>query len=75
MNLLQEWNTFQTRRQMFARGKNVLGGAALTSLLGESFANASNDAATGPHFAPKAKRVIYLHMVGGPAQMNSGRSG
>ncbi|MCA9066374.1 MAG: DUF1501 domain-containing protein, partial [Planctomycetaceae bacterium] len=22
------------------------------------------------HFAPKAKRVIYLHMVGGPAQMD-----
>ncbi len=24
----------------------------------------------GPHFAPRAKRVIYLHMVGGPAQMD-----
>jgi hypothetical protein len=24
----------------------------------------------GPQFAPKAKRVIYLHMVGGPAQMD-----
>ena len=24
----------------------------------------------GPHFAPKAKQVIYLHMVGGPAQMD-----
>jgi len=23
-----------------------------------------------PHFAPKAKRVIYFHMVGGPAQMD-----
>ena len=23
-----------------------------------------------PHFAPKAKRVIYLHMVGGPSQMD-----
>ncbi len=23
-----------------------------------------------PHFAPKAKQVIYLHMVGGPAQMD-----
>src|SRR5690606_15641319 len=22
------------------------------------------------HFAPKAKRVIYLHMVGGPSQMD-----
>jgi len=70
MNLLEEWNTYQTRRQMFARGKNVLGGAALASLLGERFANASNNAAMGPQFPPKAKRVIYLHMVGGPAQMD-----
>ncbi len=23
-----------------------------------------------PHFAPKAKHVIYLHMVGGPSQMD-----
>src|SRR5262249_19880755 len=23
-----------------------------------------------PHFVPKAKRVIYLHMVGGPSQMD-----
>ncbi len=70
MNLLQEWNTFQTRRQLFARGKNVLGGAALASLFGESLANASNAQAQGPQFPPKAKRVIYLHMVGGPAQMD-----
>jgi hypothetical protein len=70
MNILQEWDTYQTRRQLFSRGKNVLGGAALASLMGESFSNASNDLAMGPHFAPKAKRVIYLHMVGGPSQMD-----
>jgi hypothetical protein len=70
MSILTEWDTYQTRRQLFSRGKNVLGGAALASLLGESFSNASNDLAMGPHFAPKAKRVIYLHMVGGPSQMD-----
>ncbi|RUL82330.1 DUF1501 domain-containing protein, partial [Tautonia sociabilis] len=26
--------------------------------------------AFGPHFAPRAKHVIYLHMVGGPSQMD-----
>jgi hypothetical protein len=26
--------------------------------------------AHGPHYAPKAKNVIYLHMVGGPPQMD-----
>jgi hypothetical protein len=70
MNILQEWNTFQTRRQLFARGKNVLGGAALASLFGESLARAASGHAQGPQFPPKAKRVIYLHMVGGPAQMD-----
>jgi len=71
MNMLQEWNTFQTRRQLFAQGKNVLGGAALASMLGESFSNANTSVgAAGPYFAPKAKRVIYLHMVGGPSQID-----
>ncbi|MEO8497001.1 MAG: DUF1501 domain-containing protein [Planctomycetota bacterium] len=63
-------NTLQSRRQFFTNGKNLLGGAALASLLGESFATASEAKAAGPQFPPKAKRVIYLHMVGGPAQMD-----
>jgi hypothetical protein len=74
MNILEEWSTYQTRRQLLARGKNVLGGAALSSLIGDAMlGNASANSvvgATGPHFAPKAKRVIYLHMVGGPSQMD-----
>lgn len=60
----------QTRREFFVSGGNLLGSAALASLLGESFASASNTHAAGPHFAPQATRVIYLHMVGGPAQMD-----
>ncbi|WP_009962162.1 DUF1501 domain-containing protein [Verrucomicrobium spinosum] len=76
MSLLADHNLFETRRQFFARGKNALGYAALTSLLGEGLARqaaaSSSGAASGlgPHFAPKAKRVIYLHMVGGPSQMD-----
>ena len=74
MSILQEWNTFQTRRQLLGRGKNVLGYAALSSLLGDALtqqaAASSASGATGPHFLPKAKRVIYLHMVGGPSQMD-----
>jgi hypothetical protein len=27
-------------------------------------------ASTGPHFAPRAKRVIYLHMEGAPSQLD-----
>ncbi len=72
MNPLQEWNSFETRRQFFGRGKNALGYAALSSLLGDRLVNASGTVGglSGPHFAPKAKRVIYLHMVGGPSQMD-----
>jgi len=69
----------QTRRQFFARGKNVLGYAALTSLLGSSArlwggAGTENTAGTSlpslPHFPAKVRNVIYLHMVGGPSQMD-----
>jgi len=73
MSLIQEWNTLETRRRFFGRGKNALGYAALSSLIGDAMtgsASASSVGATGPHFAPKAKRVIYLHMVGGPSQMD-----
>ena len=71
-------NPQETRRQFFTRGSHLLGSAALTSLLGEalmqqaSAASASSvgSAPLGPHFLPKAKRVIYLHMVGGPSQMD-----
>ena len=60
----------QTRRQFVASGKHLLGGAALASLGLPNSALASNDGAVQPHFVPKAKRVIYLHMVGGPSQMD-----
>jgi len=63
----------ETRRRFFGRGSNALGYAALSSLIGDAMtgtASASSAASVGPHFAPKAKRVIYLHMVGGPSQMD-----
>jgi uncharacterized protein (DUF1501 family) len=53
-----------TRRHFFARSALGLGAAALGSLLGESIARAAT------HFAPKAKRVIYLFMHGGPSQLD-----
>src|SRR5579872_566220 len=61
-----------TRRHFFAQGALGLGGVALASLLP---APAAATTATGglpglPHFAPKAKRAIYLFMNGGPSQMD-----
>lgn len=73
MHPLNDYIRSETRRQFFARGKNALGYAALGSLLGDKLKLWAEDAAHKPalpHFAPKAKRVIYLHMVGGPSQMD-----
>jgi hypothetical protein len=74
MSLFDEYKCYETRRQFFARGKNVLGYAALGSLLGPALRLCGQEATTGklalPHFAAKAKNIIYLHMVGGPSQMD-----
>jgi hypothetical protein len=64
-----------TRRHFFGRAAMGLGTAALASLLPHrSFAAESTPATGGlpdlPHFAPKAKRAIYLFMNGGPSQMD-----
>src|SRR5262245_12372571 len=56
-----------TRRHFFKSGANVLGMASLASLLGEERADA---ASVMTHHAAKATNVIYLHMVGGPPQMD-----
>ena len=69
MSILHEWNTLQTRRRFFGTGANVVGAAALASLLGRSGLEAA-PGAVPTHFKPKAKRVIYLHMVGGPSQLD-----
>jgi hypothetical protein len=56
-----------TRRHFFSRTATGLGVAALTQLLG---ATTEPKGLPGlPHFAPKAKRVIYLFQSGGPSQM------
>ncbi|OAI47884.1 sulfatase [Planctomycetaceae bacterium SCGC AG-212-F19] len=59
-----------TRRHFFRQGAFGLGGAALASLLDGSPASAASGTLGAPHFAPTAKRAIYLHMNGGPAQMD-----
>src|SRR5919199_7396 len=67
----------ETRRQFFGRGAKGLGNLALLSLLAETAkADTTGKTAVGglpglPHFAPKAKRAIYLHMLGAPPQMET----
>src|SRR5688500_9677533 len=73
MSFFQEYAQYETRRQFFARGKNALGYAALGSLLGSSLkllGDEINAKPAVPHFPPKIKNIIYLHMVGGPSQMD-----
>ena len=72
MNPIQEYIQNLTRRHFFARGSNLLGGAAFASLMGNTGVSGAEGAAHAPmvHHTPKAKHVIYLHMVGGPPQMD-----
>ena len=73
MSLLHEYNRLETRRQFFSRGKNALGYAALASLLGPAMKLWGNEGGARPllpHFPAKVKNIIYLHMVGGPSQMD-----
>src|SRR5262249_51125512 len=65
-----------TRRHFFGRMATGVGVAALGSLLNpDLFAALANETEKPkgtvglPHLAPKAKRVIYLFMAGGPSQM------
>jgi len=77
MNLARELQLLLTRRQLFGRTATGLGTAALASLLNGDLFAAEGDprlkthgALPALHFAPKAKRVIYLFMSGGPSHID-----
>ena len=75
MTPFERYIKLETRRQFFSKGAMGLGAAALSSLLPKSLlANVAGTQETGlaalPHFAPKAKRAIYLFMSGAPSQLD-----
>jgi hypothetical protein len=77
MSLHRDHQLLLTRRQLFGRAAVGIGTAALASLLNERLFAADVDAALKTqgvlpslHFAPKAKRVIYLFMSGGPSHID-----
>ena len=58
------------RRHFFKSGAAGIGSLALSAMLGRTFgASAAGPSMPPvPHFAPKAKRVIFLFQAGGPSQ-------
>ena len=79
MDPATEYHQFQSRRRFFQGAGLKVGGIALAQLLGKENRAAAKPAPDGdihpalpglPHFAPKAKNLIYLHMNGAPAQQD-----
>ncbi len=60
-----------SRRDMLRRSSAGFGSLALAGLLGSESQAAGTSLAQQPHFAPKAKRVIFLFMHGGPSHMDT----
>ena len=82
MSIERDIDLHFTRRQLFGLTARGIGAAALGSLLSPELLAAGvalqdpRDPKTGglttlPHFAPKAKRVIFLHQSGGPSQLET----
>ena len=78
MDLKHQLDLQLTRRQLFGLTAQGIGIGALASLLGSDLLAAAEqrDPKTHglvglPHFAPKAKRVIFLHQSGGPSQLET----
>lgn len=76
MDPIREQQLLINRRHFFGRTAAGLGAAALGSMLNPGLfsalgAGSGADAILGqPHYKPKARRVIYLFMAGGPSQMD-----
>ncbi|MDB5308749.1 MAG: hypothetical protein JWO38_2951 [Gemmataceae bacterium] len=75
MNPLQERAALMSRRHFFGRTATGIGTAALASLFARDGFAASPMKRSGglpslPHFAPKAKRVIYLFQNGAPTHVD-----
>ncbi len=72
---IDQWINLETRRQFFGKSAKGLGAVALTSMLARDTMSAASFVGTAPgramHFAPKAKRVIYLFMSGAPSQIDT----
>jgi hypothetical protein len=74
-----EQMAWQTRRHFLKDAIGGIGAVALASMLGQNASADPTDANSGvinplaprkPHFAAKAKRVIYIHLTGSPPHLD-----
>ncbi|MYB53939.1 MAG: DUF1501 domain-containing protein [Acidobacteriia bacterium] len=71
MNPQLERDLLATRRQFFGRTAAGIGPMALSFLLrGEGYGATAGGLLDLPHFAPRAKRVIYMFQSGAPSQID-----
>ncbi|MEJ6719537.1 MAG: DUF1501 domain-containing protein [Akkermansiaceae bacterium] len=65
-------SSFLTRRQMLARMGGGFGALGLAGTFNQAGLLSASELTVGaPHFAPKAKRVIFLMMNGGPSHVDT----
>jgi len=65
MNPREQFFKTETRREFLKHSGAGIGAMALASVL-----NGAGTAAQRPHFQPRAKRVIYIHLVGAASQLD-----
>ena len=68
MNIFEEYNHKMNRRNFLSGSVLGLGATALSGLMNDN--NLFNNDLQLPHFAPKAKRIIYLFQSGAPSQLD-----
>ncbi|HXI39816.1 MAG TPA: DUF1501 domain-containing protein, partial [Bryobacteraceae bacterium] len=66
----ETFQRIQARRDFLRTGAGGLGMIALAQMLGASTKRTDPLAPKPPHFAPKAKSVIFMFMEGAPSQMD-----
>ena len=74
MNPIDSLHDQMLRRTFLKRSAGGIGMMALASLLGRDLAAAETVSGGGlpglPHYPPKAKRVIFMHMAGAPSHID-----
>lgn len=71
MEPLHEDRVRANRRELLRAGGLSLGSLALGALFArDGLAGPGLELPAGPHFAPRAKRVVWLHMAGAPSQLD-----